>query len=77
MELEIKLFATLRPYIKGVCDDGSLEVPDGTTVADVVALLKLPDEQVRLIFVNGRHQGREQVLHDSDRVGIFPPVGGG
>lgn len=73
MKLEIKLFATLRPYMKGVCEDGSLEVADETTVANIVELLKLPDEQVRLVFVNGRHVGREHVLAEGDRVGIFPP----
>ena len=46
MKLELKLFATLRPYLKGICEDGTLEVPDNTTVADVIKLLKLPEEQV-------------------------------
>lgn len=77
MKLEIKLFATLRPYMKGACENGSLEVAEGTTVTDIVAMLTLPEEQVRLVFVNGRHVGREHVLAEGDRIGIFPPVGGG
>ncbi|SCX97426.1 MoaD/ThiS family protein [Desulfoluna spongiiphila] len=77
MKLELKLFATLRPYLKGTCEDGALEMPDESTVADVIDHLKLPEEQVRLVFVNGRHAGRDQVLRSGDRVGIFPPVGGG
>ncbi|VFQ44484.1 molybdopterin synthase/thiamin biosynthesis sulphur carrier beta-grasp [Desulfoluna butyratoxydans] len=77
MKLELKLFATLRPYLKGTCEDGTLEVPDNTTVADVIELLKLPEEQVRLIFVNGRHADRDRELCAGDRLGIFPPVGGG
>lgn len=77
MKLEIKLFATLRPYMKGTCEDGTMEVPEGSTVADVITALNLPDEQVRLVFVNGRHQGRDEVLGEGDRLGLFPPVGGG
>ncbi|BCS97053.1 hypothetical protein DSLASN_26850 [Desulfoluna limicola] len=77
MKLEIKLFATLRPYMEGICEDGSLEVAEETTVAHIVEILKLPDEQVRLVFVNGRHVGRDHVLESGDRIGIFPPVGGG
>jgi len=77
MKLELKLFATLRPYLKGACEDGVLEMPEEATVTDVIERMKLPEEQVRLIFVNGRHAGRDQVLRPGDRVGIFPPVGGG
>ncbi|WP_300670617.1 MoaD/ThiS family protein [Desulfoluna sp.] len=77
MEIEIKLFATLRPYLKGLSREGHLDVPDETTVADIVEILQLPAEQVRLVFVNGRHASREHILNPGDRVGIFPPVGGG
>ena len=76
MNLEVRLFATLRPYMEGACK-GLLEMPKGATIADVVARLDLPDEEIRLIFVNGKHEKRETVLHEGDRVGLFPPVGGG
>ena len=77
MRLEIKLFATLKPYMKNVPEDGFLEMPDGCDVAAVIEKLTLPDEDVRLIFLNGRHASREHLLSDGDRVGFFPPVGGG
>lgn len=77
MKIEVKLFATLRPYIKGICDAGTMEFPFGTTVQDIVTTLKIPDEEVRLIFVNGKHETPGYVLSDGDRLGLFPPVGGG
>jgi molybdopterin synthase sulfur carrier subunit len=77
MKLEIRLFATLRLYMNGVRADGSLDVVEEATVADIVEMLGLPNDQVRLVFVNGRHVGRDHVLVEGDRVGIFPPVGGG
>ena len=76
MNIEVRLFATLRPYMDGACK-GQLEMLEGATIADVVARLALPDDEVRLIFVNGKHEKRETVLHEGDRVGLFPPVGGG
>ena len=52
------------------------ELPRGTTVADVIAQLGLPDEP-RVVFVNGRHAPDDAVLTDGDRLAIFPPVAGG
>ncbi len=49
----------------------------GATVADIVANLDLPKEQVKLIFINGRKAELSTVLQEGDRLGLFPPVGGG
>jgi sulfur carrier protein ThiS len=54
-----------------------IELPDKSTLADLVAHLGLPPEKVRVIFCNGRVRPRDHVLADGDEVGIFPPVGGG
>ena len=47
------------------------------SISELVAELGLPPNQVKLVFVNGRISRQEYVLQDGDRVGIFPPVGGG
>lgn len=77
MRIDVRLFATLRPYIKGIYDEGTMEFPPGTTVQHIITALKIPDGEVRLIFVNGKHETLEYVLSDGDRLGLFPPVGGG
>jgi len=53
-----------------------IDLPDGTTVGQVISSLGLPDEP-RIAFVNGRHAPDEHVLADGVRVAVFPPVGGG
>lgn len=73
--IEIRLFATLEKWMPE--NAGRYEIREGTTVGDLLALLHIPEEKARLIFVNGRKSGREERLHPGDRVGIFPPVGGG
>jgi len=52
-------------------------LPDGASMRDLTRQLELPEEQVKLIFVNGLFQDLEHGLADGDEIGIFPPVGGG
>lgn len=54
-----------------------VEMPDGATIGELVDKLALPADQVKVVFVNHRIRGEGHVLQDGDRVGIFPPVGGG
>jgi len=50
---------------------------DGATVRDLVRCLNLPEDQVKLIFVNALSSELDRALVDGEEVGIFPPVGGG
>ena len=69
MQIIVKLYATLvRPVPEQVCerfpngiragDALSVEVADGSTIDDLIRLLGLPPEKVRVTFVNGRAQQR-------------------
>lgn len=79
MTINLALFAYLSQYQpdgQGGRHARTLDVADGSTVADLIALLGLPDEP-RVVFVNGRHAPDEQALEANDRLAIFPPVAGG
>jgi molybdopterin converting factor small subunit len=39
--------------------------------------LGLPEDEVKLVFVNALFREPAHMLANSDEVGIFPPVGGG
>jgi sulfur-carrier protein len=54
-----------------------IELPKDATVADLIAKLELPKEEIKVTFVNGRACPRDRELDPGDEVGIFPPVGGG
>ncbi|MFN2289931.1 MAG: MoaD/ThiS family protein [Anaerolineae bacterium] len=74
-----KLFATLRrryPEL-GLGEAMPVSLPAGSTVGDLVRQLDLPEEEVKLVFVNGLVRTTDDRLSDGDEVGIFPPVGGG
>jgi molybdopterin converting factor small subunit len=79
MEIEVKLFATLRDYLPKESDRFScrMEINGQTRVQDICSKLKIPDEMPKIILVNGVHGKRDQLLKDGDVLSIFPPVAGG
>lgn len=78
MVVEVHLFATLRRYMpsnpSGVI---TVDVPEGISVRDLATYLKIDPAEVHLVMVNGIGRGLEEVVKSGDRVGLFPPVGGG
>jgi len=79
MRVEVALYAMLVDYLPEA-DRGrerTLEVPPGTTIAQVLARLGVPREKVKLIFLNGIHAEEDTLLKDGDRVAAFPPIAGG
>ncbi|MEA5076409.1 MAG: MoaD/ThiS family protein [Coriobacteriia bacterium] len=79
MRVDVVLFAHFsgfQPDGKGGRHARTFELAEGTTIADVIAMIGLPDEP-RVIFVNSRHAPEERELRQGDRLAIFPPVAGG
>jgi molybdopterin converting factor small subunit len=80
MRVIVKLFATLKEYapIQGLSGTPfDMEVNENATLGDIVEILKLPVEEVKIPFVNGIVQPFDWQLKPGDEIGIFPPVGGG
>jgi len=79
MRVHVKLFATLTRYFSNAAPGSpfDIEVADGATLADLVSWLKLPREEVKVFFVNGRARPIDWPLGPGDEVGIFPLVAGG
>jgi sulfur-carrier protein len=80
IRIHVKLFATLRRFLPTGTPNGKavdLEFPDGTTIGDLVDYFKIPPDEMKVTFVNGRAQEVTCVLADEDEIGMFPPIGGG
>lgn len=77
--VQAKLFATLRRHYPDLAigETMAVELPDEATVGQLLEELTLPEEQVKVVFVNGIIQKEDHSLSDGDEVGLFPPVGGG
>lgn len=79
MEIEVKLFATLRDYLPKGSGRFScrMEIDGLTKVEEILKRLNIPEEIPKIILVNGVHGKKEQLLKEGDVVSIFPPVAGG
>jgi sulfur carrier protein len=79
MEIEVKLFATLRDYLPKGSGRFSckMEIDGQMRVQEVLAKLNIPEEIPKIILINGIHGRKEQVLKEGDVLSIFPPVAGG
>lgn len=88
MQISVKLFATLVQEIPesflahhpGEFRAGrpiTIELPEGSSIADLLDHLALSAEKVKVVFVNGRKRELDYALQPGDEVGVFPPIGGG
>lgn len=79
MEVEVKLFATLRDYLPKGSGKFSckMEIDGHTRIKDLIDRLKIPKDIPKIILVNGIHGKEDQIVKDGDVVSIFPPVAGG
>ena len=53
------------------------EIPYGATISDLCRLIDVPVEQVSIVMVDGRIQGTDYILGGTERVYLFPAIGGG
>jgi sulfur-carrier protein len=73
--IDLKLYATLTKFYTGQAEQFPIE--PGSTVLSLVEKLGIPINEAKLIFINGVKCELTSSLHGGERVGIFPPVGGG
>jgi molybdopterin converting factor small subunit len=73
--IQIKLFATLQQFMPPSSDNYRIEA--GINISNLLEQLNIPQEKARLIFIDGVKVDPTATLSGGERVGIFPPVGGG
>lgn len=78
MVVEVRLYATLRRHTFDSPDGViKVDVPEKSTVLDLVQKIKIDPAEIHLIMVNGIGCELDKIVNEGDRVGLFPPVGGG
>jgi molybdopterin converting factor small subunit len=77
--VEVRLYATLRKYRPDLAMGESFVITlgDKANLGNLFNELKIPSEEVKVAFVNGKWEEESYLLQEGDRIGIFPPVGGG
>jgi sulfur carrier protein ThiS len=84
MQITFKLYASLGEFLPADRRRGNelpLEVAEGATIEQVIALFNLPPRLVHLVLVNGHYvapaERSTRPLQPGDVLAIWPPVAGG
>jgi molybdopterin converting factor small subunit len=79
MRIEVKLFANFREFLPPGTGGYSvfLEVETGTTIGQVLEILRIPESIPMLTLVKGIHRKFEDAMLPGDVLSLFPPVAGG
>jgi len=75
--IDVRLFATLPMRSSTGRKELQLEPLSGLTVRQVIEGEGLNVSDVHIVMINGLHGTLDSELSDGDRLGLFPPVGGG
>ena len=78
MKINVKCFASLST--DDTCRHDQLRSitlgDDNTTVGNLAEHVKISENEIATVFVNGRRSGLDARLSDGDRVALVPAVGG-
>lgn len=83
MIITIKLFATFMEFLPANREGHSavLNLPEKATISMAIKKVKVPDEQVHLILINGVYVDPElrhtHQLVEGDTLALWPAVAGG
>ena len=73
--IQIRLFASLQKFMPASAENYAIEA--GITVGELLEQLNIPQDMIKLVFIDNVHAELTSILKGGERVGIFPPVGGG
>ena len=88
MKVYLKIFSVLAKKLSDVFKSQypeglkagtvvELDLPNKSSISNLMDSLHLERNSKYLIFVNGKSQKHEHELSEGDQIGIFPPIGGG
>ena len=76
MIVHIKTVGTLKTLEEGPQVE-ALEVPQESSVARVMAQLKLQDWEIGFVQINGQRGSKDSILKDNDELTLIAPLVGG
>ena len=76
MIIHVKTVGTLKTLEEGTRIE-IREVPQGSSVAEVIELLKIQDWEIGFVQINGERGSRESILKENDELTLIAPLVGG
>ncbi len=79
MKVKVRLFGTLGKQFPDhdPLNGFTAEIPDNTTVGELLDQLQIPKSKIGVVSVQGRLVNADKVLKPNDFVRIFRPIFGG
>lgn len=84
MKVTFKLFASLQDYLPVEAKAKNalqLDLPDGTTVQQIIERFGLPQKSCHLVLIDGSFvppaERAARQLKDGETLAIWPPIAGG
>lgn len=80
MNLTLKLYAALSAFLPpdAKANAVKVEVPDGSSVSDVLTSNGVPLERCHMIMINGQQHDRDALssitLNNGDSLAVWPPT---
>ena len=74
MLVQVRLFATFR---KDRFKEKEMDFPEGSTLADILANLKIAEKEARILLVNGISVAADHKPAPNVVIAIVPPMAGG
>jgi len=71
-------FSFLQPKLAAkqiACSNARIDLPEGTTIEELMANCGLAEDEVEAVFLNSRLASPDRTLHNGDRVAFVPPGG--
>lgn len=77
MQITFCAFGDLRRYTPGMQERMSLDLPERTTVNQVLEQVGVPLQEIGLLVINRKLVDEQHELVDGDTLEVFSPIGGG
>jgi molybdopterin synthase sulfur carrier subunit len=77
MEVYVKAYADIGNRINLESGQGVVDLPQASTLNDLIKTIDLPENVARVVLVNGKAADNDMLLNGNDKVTLFPPVEGG
>lgn len=77
MKVHVDLYVNLKKYAPANDSSFDIQLEPGARVETLLAVLKIPPHEERIILVNGRHCKDMRPLKEGDTITLFSPLSGG
>jgi len=77
MEIEVRLYSEMKCFAPGEQTEFKLKIAEGSTVSDVLTILKIPSKTERVVLLNGKRATDSKIVEAHSILVLFPPISGG